>query len=96
MKITFISDTHTKHEEIHKDLPGGDLIIHAGDFMNSGYDPIDISRFVNEQHIVAACAFFENTQLFMTGGHIIVIEESYYTFVRQWMQLTQHTTSKGI
>jgi predicted phosphodiesterase len=39
MKITFISDTHTKHEEIHKDLPGGDLIIHAGDLMNSGYEP---------------------------------------------------------
>ena len=50
--------------------------------------------FVNEQHIVAACAFFENTQLFMTGGHIIVIEESYYIFVRQWMQLTQPTTSR--
>jgi predicted phosphodiesterase len=45
MKITFISDTHTKHEEIHKDLPGGDLIIHAGDFMNSGYEPIDVARF---------------------------------------------------
>ena len=30
----------------------------------------------------------------MTGGHIIVIEESYYTFVRKWMQLTQITTSK--
>jgi predicted phosphodiesterase len=38
MKITFISDTHTKHREINKDLPGGDLIIHAGDFMNSGYE----------------------------------------------------------
>jgi predicted phosphodiesterase len=45
MKITFISDTHTKHEEIHKDLPGGDLIIHAGDFMNSGYDPQDVAEF---------------------------------------------------
>ena len=30
----------------------------------------------------------------MTGGHIIVIEESYYTFVRQWMQLTQPTTNR--
>jgi len=50
--------------------------------------------FVNEQHIVAASALFENTQLYMTGGHIIVIEESYYTFVRKWMQLTQPTTSK--
>jgi hypothetical protein len=44
MKITFISDTHTKHEEINKDLPGGDLIIHAGDFMNSGYEPQDVAR----------------------------------------------------
>lgn len=52
--------------------------------------------FVNEQHIVAASALFENTQLFMTGGQIIVIEESYYTFVRKWMQLTQTTTSKEI
>lgn len=52
--------------------------------------------FVNEQHIVGASALFENTQLFMTGGHIIVIEENYYTFVRKWMQLTQPTTSKEI
>jgi hypothetical protein len=50
--------------------------------------------FINEQHVVGACAFFENTQLFMTGGHIIVIEENYYTFVRKWMQLTQPTISK--
>ena len=50
--------------------------------------------FINEQHIVGACAFFENTQLFMAGGHIIVIEESYYTFVMKWMQLTQPTTAK--
>ena len=45
MKITFISDTHTKHKEIRKDLPGGDLIIHAGDFMNSGYDKTDATEF---------------------------------------------------
>jgi len=37
MKITFISDTHGKHNQITKDLPGGDILIHAGDFMNSGY-----------------------------------------------------------
>lgn len=36
MKITFISDTHTKHEELTHQLTGGDMIIHAGDFMNSG------------------------------------------------------------
>ena len=35
MKITFISDTHTKHKQL--DLPGGDILIHSGDIMNSGY-----------------------------------------------------------
>ena len=39
MRITFISDTHTKHRHCELDLPGGDLLIHAGDFMNSGYNP---------------------------------------------------------
>ena len=37
MKITLISDTHTKHKEITKDLIGGDLIIHAGDLSDMGY-----------------------------------------------------------
>lgn len=36
MKITFISDTHSLHSELDHQLPGGDMIIHAGDFMNSG------------------------------------------------------------
>lgn len=36
VKITFISDTHNKHNEITKLLPGGDLIIHAGDISSSG------------------------------------------------------------
>ena len=35
MRITLISDTHTKHNELK--LPGGDLIIHAGDFTSMGY-----------------------------------------------------------
>lgn len=37
MKITLISDTHTKHKLCENDLLGGNLLIHAGDFMNSGY-----------------------------------------------------------
>jgi predicted phosphodiesterase len=46
MRITLISDTHTKHKNIEQDLPGGDLIIHAGDIMNSGYDSEDVIRFL--------------------------------------------------
>jgi 3',5'-cyclic AMP phosphodiesterase CpdA len=45
MKITIISDTHTKHRYCENDLPGGDLLIHAGDFMNSGYNPMDAMEF---------------------------------------------------
>lgn len=45
MKITLISDTHTKHHKVTKDLPGGDLLIHAGDFMSSGYSPYEAEEF---------------------------------------------------
>ena len=38
MKITFISDTHNKHKYITDDLPGGDLLIHAGDLSSMGYE----------------------------------------------------------
>ncbi len=37
MKITLISDTHNKHKQITSTLPGGDLIIHAGDLSSMGY-----------------------------------------------------------
>ncbi len=45
MRITFISDTHTKHHEVTDDLPGGDLLIHAGDIMNSGRERYDIENY---------------------------------------------------
>jgi predicted phosphodiesterase len=45
MKITIISDTHTKHRYCENDLSGGDLLIHAGDFMNSGYNPTEAMEF---------------------------------------------------
>jgi len=37
MKITLISDTHTKHNQLDGLLPGGDLIIHSGDMSSMGY-----------------------------------------------------------
>jgi Icc-related predicted phosphoesterase len=37
MRITFISDTHNKHKQINGFLPGGDLLIHAGDLTSMGY-----------------------------------------------------------
>ena len=37
MKITLISDTHNKHNQVTSILPGGDLILHAGDATSMGY-----------------------------------------------------------
>lgn len=37
MKITLISDTHNKHNQVTATLPGGDLLLHAGDTTGMGY-----------------------------------------------------------
>ena len=65
MRITFISDTHTKHWQLEGFLPGGDLLIHAGDLMNSGYDQYEIEDF---------CKWFDgqhkyDKKVFIAGNH---------------------------
>ena len=76
MKITLISDTHTKHRQLVQpadvrhsssliDLPGGDLLIHAGDFMSSGYSPLEAMQFFK---------WFDeidnyDTKVFIAGNH---------------------------
>jgi Icc-related predicted phosphoesterase len=66
MRITVISDLHTKHGLIPlTDLPGGDLIICAGDIMNSGYNKNDILDF---------CTWFHSLEqydkkIFIAGNH---------------------------
>lgn len=46
MRITFISDTHNKHNQVTRSLPGGDLLIHAGDLTGRGYQN-EITDFLN-------------------------------------------------
>jgi Icc-related predicted phosphoesterase len=75
MRITLISDTHTKHDELSydpKDLPGGDLLIHAGDIMNSGRNPVDIYQF---------CKWFNgleqySNKVFIAGNHDRMFENA--------------------
>ena len=64
MKITFISDTHNKHRFVTNDLPGGDLLIHAGDISSMGY----------EHEIREFCKWFNNIdnythKVFIAGNH---------------------------
>jgi len=44
MKLTCISDTHTRHKEL--ELPGGEVLIHSGDFMSSGYNVGEVHNFL--------------------------------------------------
>jgi predicted phosphodiesterase len=71
MRITFISDTHTKHYQITEDLPGGDLLIHAGDLMNSGYYWEEVYPFLD---------WFNNLgnydhKVFIAGNHDRLFED---------------------
>lgn len=64
MIITLISDTHNKHKLITDDLPGGDLLIHAGDISSMGY----------EHEIREFCKWFNNIdnythKVFIAGNH---------------------------
>ena len=45
MRITHISDTHNKHNQLNGLLPGGDLLIHSGDISSLGRKS-EVERFV--------------------------------------------------
>ena len=69
LQIHCISDTHTKHEEL--DLPGGDVLIHSGDFMGAGYNIDELTNFLN---------WFErqdyNHKIYIAGNHDRIIEDN--------------------
>jgi Icc-related predicted phosphoesterase len=72
MRITFISDTHTKHNKVAPLLPGGDLLIHAGDFMNSGYHYREAWEFVEWFDSIKN---YDN-MVFIAGNHDRLFEYS--------------------
>lgn len=70
MRITFISDTHTKHTQITHDLPGGDILIHAGDFMNSGYHKNEAISFLDWFNTIPGYSH----KIFIAGNHDRIFE----------------------
>lgn len=63
-KITLISDTHNKHKQITTDLPGGDILLHAGDISSMGY----------QHEIESFCKWFSSLdsythKIFIAGNH---------------------------
>jgi Icc-related predicted phosphoesterase len=64
MRITVISDTHTKHHQLTNDLIGGDLIIHAGDISSMGHID-EIENFCNWYDSLKQ---YDNS-VFIAGNH---------------------------
>jgi hypothetical protein len=81
MKITFISDTHTRQGLIpYSDLPGGDLLIHAGDIMNSGYNRNDIWDFLYWYDSIPGY----DKKVFIAGNHDRMFE-NHPEDVKEWL-----------
>jgi len=70
LRITFISDTHNKHKQLTSLLPGGDLIVHAGDLSSMGY----------QHEIESFCTWFNKLEnyehkVFISGNHDFMFEK---------------------
>jgi len=70
MRITFLSDTHTKHKLVDSFLPGGDILIHSGDFMSSGYNPSEAESFFNWFDSIKNY----DTKILIAGNHDRIME----------------------
>jgi Icc-related predicted phosphoesterase len=80
-RITILSDTHTRHGLIPmSDLPGGDILIHSGDIMNSGYNKNDIHDFL---YWFGSLKQYD-AKIFIAGNHDRMFE-NHPEEVREWL-----------
>jgi Icc-related predicted phosphoesterase len=69
-KITFISDTHSKHAYCTPNLPGGDILIHSGDISSMGHERelYDFLKWFSKQK-------YEH-KVFIAGNHDWIFERN--------------------
>jgi len=39
------------------------------------------------RQVVAISAYHEHTQIFLNGGHSLIIDEDFYTFATRWKKM---------
>ena len=63
LRITGISDTHNKHNQLNGKLPGGDLLIHSGDITSLGrkHEVADFIKWFGKQDYTY--------KIFIAGNH---------------------------
>ena len=69
MRITHISDTHNHHAKLQEDLPGGDLLIHSGDFTSIGRRH-EIEKFIKWFNNIDNYTY----KVFIAGNHDLTFE----------------------
>ena len=71
MRITFLSDTHNKHTLVDSFLTGGDILIHAGDFMSSGYSSEEAESFFSWYDSIKGY----DVKILISGNHDRIMED---------------------
>jgi len=89
-RIICISDTHNKHDDVTKDLPEGDIIIHAGDCTNRGLR-YELTKFLE---------WFGDLpykhKIFIAGNHDFCFEPTLSAFPPIYPDIAQEFKDKGI
>jgi hypothetical protein len=72
LRVVCISDTHGRHEKMMHEIPDGDVLIHAGDFTNTG-------RMKNSARF---CTWFASMphprKILIAGNHDTTMHQVYY------------------
>ena len=72
LRVVCVSDTHGRHEKMTHEIPDGDVLIHAGDFTNTG-------RMKNTAKF---CEWFSSMphphKILIAGNHDTTMHKAYY------------------
>ena len=69
MRITHISDTHNKHNQLNGKLPGGDILIHSGDFTSIGRKH-EVEKFIQWFNNIDNYMY----KIFIAGNHDLTFD----------------------
>jgi len=69
LRLTAISDTHNKHQSLTNNLPGGDILIHSGDFTSIGRKK-EIENFIKWFNEIDNYAY----KIFIAGNHDLTFD----------------------
>ncbi|XP_013415146.1 UPF0046 protein C25E10.12-like isoform X1 [Lingula anatina] len=79
LRIVHISDTHNKHREYAPHIPGGDVLVHSGDFSNFNFFRKWFKEIDYRYELKALDKFFGSLphkhKIFVAGNHDLNLEK---------------------